>query len=69
MMFCLVVAVVGVWSFAPPRIIARQGLGHSPRLIDMLGGGLVGRPALQTYSVGTWLVAPLRRLTRWGLGR
>jgi hypothetical protein len=33
----------GVWSFAPPRKLARWGLGRSSRFAHLLGGDLVGR--------------------------
>jgi hypothetical protein len=36
----------GSWSFAPPRGLAQQGFGRSPRLTDLLGGDLVVRLAL-----------------------
>jgi hypothetical protein len=35
----------GAWSFSPPHRHAWRGLGRSPRLADLLGGDLVGRPA------------------------
>jgi hypothetical protein len=49
---------VRAWSFAPPRKLARRGLGRSPRLADLLGGALVVHPASQTCSVDTWSFAP-----------
>lgn len=45
------------WSFALPHGIARRGLGRSPHLVDLLGGGLVIRPASRNCSAGTWSLA------------
>jgi hypothetical protein len=42
----------GVWSFIPPCRLAQRGLGHSPRLVDLLGGDLVVCLASQTCSAG-----------------
>jgi hypothetical protein len=51
----------GTWSFAPPRSLARRGLGRSPRLAALLGGDLIGCPASQTCSTRTWSVNRLVR--------
>jgi hypothetical protein len=63
------ICLMGNWSVAPPRRLARQGLGRSPCLTDLLGGGLVVRSALQTCSTGTWSFAPPRRPSQRGFGR
>jgi hypothetical protein len=36
---------------------------------DLVDGDMVGRPASQTWLMGTWSVIPPRRLARRGLGR
>jgi hypothetical protein len=59
---------VGTRSFAPPRGLARQGLGRLLRLTDLLGRDLVVHSALPTCLVGTWSSASPRRLARRGLG-
>jgi hypothetical protein len=68
---CLVVVVAG--QRCPPGLLpcgsALRGLGRSPHLVDLLGGGLVVCPISQTCSAGIWLVAPPHRLARRGLGR
>jgi hypothetical protein len=40
----------GAWSFVPPRRFARQELGHSARLTDLLDGDLIVCLDSQTYS-------------------
>jgi hypothetical protein len=59
----------GNWSPVPPRWPARQRIGRSPRLTDLLGGDLVACLASLARSAGTWSFAPPRWLARRGLGR
>jgi hypothetical protein len=56
-------------SFAPPRRLARRGLGRLPRLAYLLGRYLVILPASWTCSAGAWSFAPPCILARRGLGR
>jgi hypothetical protein len=53
-----------LWSFVPPRRLARWGFGRSLRLTDSLDGALVVRSASQTCSMGTLSFGPLCRLAR-----
>jgi hypothetical protein len=68
----------GTWLVAPPRRLARLGLGRSPPLPDLLNRNLiirpteqdlVARPASQTRSARAWSFVPPHKLAWQGLGR
>jgi hypothetical protein len=63
------IRLVGTWSFALPRRLARQVLGRSPRLIDLLGRNLVIRPPHGLAWWGLGRLPPPHILARRGLGR
>jgi hypothetical protein len=52
----------GTWSFASPREVAWQGLGHPLRLMGLLGRDLVVHFTLCCCLAATWSSASLTRL-------
>jgi hypothetical protein len=60
---------VETWSSAPPREVARQGLGRLLRLARLLGRDLIARSSSQGCSVGSSSPTPPRKFARQGLCR
>jgi hypothetical protein len=55
----------GTWSAAPPRWLARWGLGQPLYFVVLFGGDIVNRSASQFCLTGTWIdneVASLFRI-------
>jgi hypothetical protein len=48
-MLRLIAAIMGVWSFTPPHKLARQELGLSPCLADLLDRDVVDKWAREMF--------------------